>query len=66
MVLRGVGWDKKECLESNLHVYGRDDTKIVKYSMGRWPKGKGSEKLRNPCNNTLNSCNFVHKQDIIT
>ena len=46
MVLGGVGWDKKEFLESNLHVYGRDDTKIVVYSMGRWPKGGGSEKIK--------------------
>ena len=44
MVLGDVGWDKKEFLESNLHVYGRDDTKIVVYSMGRWSKGAGSEK----------------------
>ena len=49
-----------------LHVYGRDDTKIIVYSMGRWPKEGGSEKSRNLCNNTLNSCNFVHQQDIIT
>ena len=61
MVLGGVGWDKKEFLESNLHVYGRDDTKIVVYSIGRWPKGEGSKKSRNLCNNTLNSCNFVHQ-----
>ena len=46
MVLRGVGWDKKEFLESNLHVYGRDDTKIVVYNMERWPKGKGPEKIK--------------------
>ena len=44
MVLGGVGWDKKEFLESNLHVYGRDDTKIVVYSMRKWPKREGSEK----------------------
>ena len=35
MVLGGVGWDKKEFPESNLHVYGRDDTKIIVYSMRR-------------------------------
>ena len=35
MVLGGVGWDKKELLESKIHVYGRDNTKIVIYSMGR-------------------------------
>ena len=40
MVLGGVGCDKKEFLESNLHVYDRDDTKIVVYNMGRWPKEK--------------------------
>ena len=34
-VLGGVGWDKKELLEFNLHVYGRDNTKIVIYSTGR-------------------------------
>ena len=34
-VLGGVGWDKKELLESNLHVYGRNNTKIVIYSTGR-------------------------------
>ena len=31
MVLGSVGWDKKELLKSNLHVYGRDNTKIVIY-----------------------------------
>ena len=41
MVLGGVGWDKKELLESKIHVYGRDDTKIVVYSMGMWPKERG-------------------------
>ena len=49
LLVEGFGrcWrDKKEFLESNLHVYGRDDTKIVVYSMGRWPKGARSEKLR--------------------
>ena len=40
-----IGWDK-EFLESNLHVYGGDDTKIVIYSMGRWPKGVGGEKIK--------------------
>ena len=38
MVLGGVGWDRKEFSESNLHVCGRDDTKIVIYSMGRCTK----------------------------
>ena len=65
MILGDVGWDKKEFLESNLHVYGKNDTKIVVYSMGRWPKRAGWGK-RNLCNNTVNSCNFVDEQDIIT
>ena len=43
MVLGDVGYDKKEFLESKLHVYGRDDIKIVVYNMGRWPK-KGDRK----------------------
>ena len=46
MVLGGVGWNKKELLESNLHVYGRDNTKIAIYSTGKWPKrgiGKNQE-----------------------
>ena len=66
MVLGGVEWDKKEFLESNLHVYSRGDTKMVVYSMGRWPKKRNRKKLRNLCNNIVNSCNFVHQQDIIT
>ena len=33
MVLGDVKWDKKEFPESNPHVYGRDDTKIVVYNM---------------------------------
>ena len=44
MVLGGVGWDKKGFLESNLYVYGRDDTKIAVYSMGRCPKERRLEK----------------------
>ena len=40
MVMGGVGWDKKEFSESNLHVYGKDDTKIVIYSTGRCTKRK--------------------------
>ena len=33
MVLGGAGWDRKESPESNLHVCGKDDTKIVVYNM---------------------------------
>ena len=36
MFLEGVGWDRK----SNLYVYGKDDTKIVIYSMERCTKRK--------------------------
>ena len=66
MVLGGVGWNKKEFLESNLHVYDGDDTKIIVYSMGRWPKEKDQKKSRNLCKNTMNSCSFVQVLDIIT
>ena len=43
-VLGGVGWDRKKFPESNLHVYGKDDTQIVVYNMERWPRERGSEK----------------------
>ena len=46
MVLGGVGWDRKEFPESNLHVCGGDDTKIVIYNMGRCTKSGGSGKNR--------------------
>ena len=65
MVLGGVGWDKKKLLESNLHVYDGDDTKIVVYSMGKWPKRGDRKKLGNLGNNIVDSCNCVHQQDII-
>ena len=32
MVLGGAGWDRKESPESNLHVCGKDDTKIAIYN----------------------------------
>ena len=35
MVLGGAGWDRKESPESNLHVCGKDDTKIIVYNMGK-------------------------------
>ena len=41
MVMGGVGWDKKEFLESNLHVYGEDDNRIIVYNMERWLKERG-------------------------
>ena len=66
MVLGGVGWDRKEFSESNLHVYGRDDTKIVVYNMRRCTKKGGWEKKSsNFYDKTVNSCNFVDQQDNI-
>ena len=32
MVLGDVGWDRKESPKSNLHVCGKDDTKIAIYN----------------------------------
>ena len=46
MVLGGAGWDKKEFSESNLHVYGRNDTKIVVYNMGICTKSEGLGKTK--------------------
>ena len=51
MVLGGAGWDKKESPESNLHVCGKNDTKIVVYNMEiyieKGDRGKGLELLYN-------------------
>ena len=52
MVLGDVRWDRKEFSESNLHVYGRDDTKIVVYSMGRCTK-KGEEQKKERRNQVI-------------
>ena len=46
MVLGGVGWDRKEFSESNLHVYGRDNTKIAVYSMGKCTKERMGEEIK--------------------
>ena len=51
MVLGGVGWDS----ESNLHVCGKDDTKIVVYNMGRCTKKGIGEKIKELGNETANS-----------
>ena len=61
MVLGGVGWDRKEFLEFNLHVYGRDDTKIIVYSMER-NKKRGRKSLERKIleNNLMNTGNCVH------
>ena len=40
IVLGGAGWDMKESLESNLHVCGKDDIKIIVYNMERCTKKK--------------------------
>ena len=57
MVLGVAGWDRKEFSESNLHVCGRDDTKIVVYSMRRCTKKRGWEKKSsNFYDKTENSC----------
>ena len=39
----GVRWDRKKLPEPTLHVYGKDNTKIMIYSMRRSPK-KGDQK----------------------
>ena len=44
MVQGGVRWDREKPPERNLHVYGKDDTKIMVYNMRRWPKEKDLEK----------------------
>ena len=38
-------WDKEKLPKPNLHVYGKDDTKIMVYNMRRSPREK-IEKLR--------------------
>ena len=35
----------KKLSEPNLHVYDKDDTKIMVYNMRKWPKKGGSENL---------------------
>ena len=46
MVLGGAGWEKKESPKSNLHVCGKDDTKIVVYNMERCTEKEGEKKKR--------------------
>ena len=38
--------DSEKLPEPNLHVYGKDDTKIMVYNMRKWPKKKGIGKPR--------------------
>ena len=38
-------WDREKLPEPNLHVYGKDDTKIMVYNMRRWlEKNEGTKK----------------------
>ena len=65
MVLGGVRWDKKEFPESNLHVCGKDNTKIVVYNMGRCTKKGDREKSTNFEQNGKLLYNFIVEQDNI-
>ena len=38
-------WDREKLSKPNLHVYDKDDTKIMVYNMRKWPKKGGSENL---------------------
>ena len=38
-------WDKEKLPEPNLHVYGKDDTKVMVYNMRKWPRKRGSKYL---------------------
>ena len=38
-------WDREKFPEPHLHVYGKDDTKIVVYNMRKWERTKGSKNL---------------------
>ena len=46
MVLGGAEWDSKESPESNLHVCGKDDTKIVVYNMEKCTEKGGEKKIK--------------------
>ena len=38
-------WDREKLPEPNLHVYGKDDTKIMVYNMRMWlEKKEGTKK----------------------
>ena len=37
-------WDREKFSEPNLHVYGKDDTKIIVYNMREWQRTKGDKK----------------------
>jgi len=40
-----VRWDKKKLPEPNLHVYGKDDTQIMVYSMRRSPRKRDQKNI---------------------
>ena len=65
MVLKGIGWDRIEFPESNLHMCGRNDTKIVVYNMGRCTKKGDREKSSNFEQNGKLLYNFIVEQDNI-
>ena len=39
-------WDREKLPEPNLHMYGKDDTKIMVYNMRRCPKKEDEKKPR--------------------
>ena len=39
-------WDREKLPEPNLHVYGKDDTKIMVYNMRKWLKRGDRKKPR--------------------
>ena len=55
MVLGGAGWDRKESPEFNLHICGKDDTKIVVYNMEKCIE-KGGGKIKDT---DWNSCTIL-------
>ena len=56
------GTERSSHPESNPHVYGRDDTKIIVYNMERWLKEGGHKKKITGENNPLNTGNCVHNK----
>ena len=38
-------WDREKLPKLNLHVYGKDDTKIMVYNRRRWPKKRDRKNL---------------------
>ena len=52
-------WDREKLPEPNLHVYGKNNTKIMVYNMRRWTKRKEKEKnLEKRLRNTTLNENF--------